>query len=80
MLTRALARELAPEVRVNAVSPGPILFPEGQDEASRLAVLRRTPLGRPGDTADIGGAVVYLASAPYVTGQILAVDGGRGLT
>ena len=81
MLTRALARELGPEVRVNGVSPGAILWPENEPgEAEKTAILQRTALGRLGEPADIASAVVYLAlDAPYVTGQILAVDGGRSL-
>jgi pteridine reductase len=81
MMTLALARELGPDVRVNGVSPGAILWPEsGADEATRNATLQRTALRRLGDPADIASAVAYLAlDAPYVTGQILAVDGGRTL-
>jgi len=82
VLTRALARALAPEVRVNAVSPGPILWPEGDEApgADRQEVLRHTPLERPGEPGDIAAAVLYLTrDAPYVTGQNLSVDGGRSL-
>jgi len=78
-LTRALARDLAPRVRVNAVAPGAILWPEqGQDEASKQAILAGTELKRLGTPHDIAGAVTFLAlDAPYVTGQVLCVDGGR---
>lgn len=77
-LTRALAVELAPKVRVNALSPGTVLFPPDYDEAQRKSVLRRVPLAREGEPDDIARAVVFLATqAPYVTGQVLAVDGGR---
>ena len=81
-LTRALALELAPEVRVNGVSPGAIEWPEdGQfppDE--REAIISHTLLQRVGSPADIAGAVRFLMlEAPYVTGQILAVDGGRSV-
>ncbi len=81
MMTRALARELGPAIRVNGVSPGAILWPENApDSAEKQEILRRTALGRIGDPADIASAVAYLAlDAPYVTGQILAVDGGRSL-
>lgn len=81
MMTLALARELGPELRVNGVSPGAILWPENEPGAAeKTAILQRTALGRLGDPADIASAVVYLAlDAPYVTGQILAVDGGRSL-
>jgi pteridine reductase len=80
-LTRALARELAPEVRVNGIAPGPVLWPEaGMDEAQQQEIISRTLLQRAGSPADIAAAVVFFATAaPYVTGQILAVDGGRSL-
>lgn len=79
-LTRALAVELAPQVRVNGVSPGPIAWPEdGQyAPAEREAIIADTLLQRQGSPQDIAGAVRFLLlDAPYVTGQILAVDGGR---
>ena len=79
-LTRALALELAPEVRVNGVSPGAIEWPEdGQfPPAERDAIVRHTLLGRTGSPADIARTVRFLlCEAPYVTGQILSVDGGR---
>jgi pteridine reductase len=83
MLTRSLARELAPDVRVNGVSPGVILWPESdepEDEERRQRQLQRIPLGSKGDPQDIAEAVLFLAErAPYITGQIIAVDGGRGL-
>lgn len=76
-LTRALARELAPLVRVNAISPGAILWTAEATPAEQAAILARTPLGRAGEPSDIAGAVEYLVNAPYVTGQVLSVDGGR---
>ncbi|MBN8477738.1 MAG: pteridine reductase [Burkholderiales bacterium] len=79
-LTRALARELAPEVRVNAVAPGPILWPDDEqfDEVSRQRIISHTPLKREGSPDDIARAVVFLlADAPYVTGETINVDGGR---
>ena len=83
MQTRALARDLAPGVRVNAVAPGSILWPEGEAANSKEAmaeILDRVPLKRQGSPEDIAGAVAFLAlDAPYVTGQVLAVDGGRTL-
>ncbi|TAN49605.1 MAG: pteridine reductase [Methylococcaceae bacterium] len=80
-LTHCLAKELAPEVRVNAVAPGAILWPErAMDEAEQAGILARIPLQRLGCPADIAKAVLFLAQdADYVTGQVLAVDGGRSL-
>jgi len=80
-LTRSLALELAPRVRVNGVSPGAIAWPDdGQfDPAERARILATTPLGRVGSPEDIAQAVHFLATAPYVTGQIIAVDGGRSI-
>lgn len=81
MLTRTLARELAPEVRVNAVAPGAILWPErGLDEMSKQRIVSRTPLKRAGEPDDIARAVLYLVrEANFVTGQMLLVDGGRSV-
>jgi pteridine reductase len=80
-LTRALAVELAPRVRVNGVAPGAIAWPEdGQfDPAERQRIVASTPLGRVGAPEDIAQAVHFLATAPYITGQIIAVDGGRSI-
>ncbi len=82
-LTRSLAVELAPEVRVNGISPGPILWPEEgewMDEASRQYIIGRTLLKRTGKPDDIARTVSFLvADAPYITGQIIAVDGGRSV-
>ena len=81
-LTKALARELAPEVRVNAVAPGPIAWPDDGsfDEVTRQRVISHTLLRRIGEPDDIARAVYYLiAEAPYVTGQTIAVDGGRSV-
>jgi len=81
MLTRSLAKDLAPEIRVNGVSPGAILWPEdGMTEATRQSILRQVPLARPGNPEDIAGCVLFLLrDAPYITGQIIAVDGGRSI-
>ena len=83
-LTRSLARELGPEVRVNGVAPGTILWPEDDnwsDEISRQRVINQTALKRIGDPDDIAKAVEFLVTAaPYVTGQVIAVDGGRSIT
>jgi pteridine reductase len=75
--TSALARELAPTVRVNAVAPGPILPPEGAGPGEVESVLRRTPLGRLGTPEEVAAAVEFLCRAGYVTGAVLPVDGGR---
>ncbi len=79
MLTQSLARELAPEVRVNGIAPGPVEFPEkGLSEEMKQAIIDKTLLKRRGSPEDIARAALFFASeAPYVTGQILAVDGGR---
>ncbi|WP_411913465.1 pteridine reductase [Wenzhouxiangella sp. AB-CW3] len=79
MQTRSLARELAPDIRVNAVAPGAILWPEhDQSPEAEAEILDRIPMQRPGRPEDIAGAVAFLAlDAPYITGQVLAVDGGR---
>jgi pteridine reductase len=80
-MTRVLALELAPKVRVNAVSPGAILWPEGGKDADAQAeLLARTPLGRTGTPQEIAEAVLWLLrDAHYCTGQTLHVDGGRML-
>jgi pteridine reductase len=80
-LTRSLALELAPKVRVNAVAPGAIAWPEdGQfAPAERERIVASTPLGRTGSPHDIAQAVHFFACAPFITGQILAVDGGRSI-
>jgi pteridine reductase len=82
-LTRALARELAPEVRVNAIAPGPVLWPEAAAELSaerQRDIIERTLLKRHGSPGDIARTVLFFATeAPYITGQILAVDGGRSV-
>ena len=80
-LTRSLALELGPKVRVNGVSPGAIAWPEdGQfDPAERARIVATTPLARVGSPEDIAQAVHFLACARFVTGQILAVDGGRSI-
>jgi NAD(P)-dependent dehydrogenase (short-subunit alcohol dehydrogenase family) len=79
MLTRCLARALAPEITVNAIAPGTISFP---GDAPELAedFIRRAPLHRTGTTQDIDDAVVFLAQSAFVTGQVIVVDGGRALT
>ena len=81
MLTRSLARELGPEVRVNGIAPGPILWPEGGiEESLKDEIVSRTLLKRSGSPEDLVRAALFFATAaPFVTGQILAVDGGRSV-
>jgi NAD(P)-dependent dehydrogenase (short-subunit alcohol dehydrogenase family) len=79
-LALALARNLAPTVRVNVIAPGPVLFPPDFPAASRRREIQRTLLKRAGDADDVVGAMRFLATADYVTGVILPVDGGRRLT
>jgi pteridine reductase len=80
MLTRSLARELGPHVRVNAVAPGPVMWPEEVDRALQEKITQRTALKRAGSAEDVARACLFFAtSAPYVTGQVLAVDGGRSI-
>jgi pteridine reductase len=81
MLTRSLAKDLGPSVRVNGVSPGAILWPdEGMSEQLRAAIIRQTALKRTGEPEDIAATVLFLVrDAPYITGQIIAVDGGRSV-
>ncbi|GAC1516687.1 MAG: pteridine reductase [Gemmatimonadaceae bacterium] len=76
-MTRALARVLAPHVRVNAVAPGPVLLPDDWRAAEADHLAQTTPLKRLGRPEDVAAAVIYLASADYVTGETLIVDGGR---
>jgi pteridine reductase len=79
MLTLSLARELGPTIRVNGIAPGPVLWPESAMDAARQQdIINRTALKRAGSPTDIAKAVIFmLRDAPYITGQILAVDGGR---
>ena len=81
MLTRALARELGPEVRVNGIAPGPVLWPEGDmEDELKQEIIDKTALKRHGTPQDIARTALFLArDAPYITGQIIAVDGGRSI-
>ena len=81
MMTLALARDLGPQIRVNGVAPGAILWPENDGTSKEQEnILKKTVMGRAGSPGDIASAVAYLGlDAPYVTGQVLAVDGGRSL-
>jgi pteridine reductase len=81
MLTRALARELGPEIRVNGIAPGPVLWPEGNiNEDLKREIIGKTALKRHGTAQDVARTALFLArDAPYITGQIIAVDGGRSI-
>ncbi|HEB86573.1 MAG TPA: pteridine reductase [Gammaproteobacteria bacterium] len=80
MMTRALACELGPEIRVNGVAPGAILWPENIDDITKQRIVSRTFLKRKGEPADIASAILYLIrDARYMSGQVLTIDGGRSL-
>jgi NAD(P)-dependent dehydrogenase (short-subunit alcohol dehydrogenase family) len=79
MLTRCLARALAPEITVNAIAPGTISFPQDSPDIAG-DFIRRAPLHRTGTPEDIDDAVVFLAQSAFITGQVIVVDGGRSLT
>jgi pteridine reductase len=81
MLTRSLARELGPDIRVNGIAPGPVLWPEEvMDETLKQEIIEKTALKRHGTPQDVARAALFLAKdAPYITGQIIAVDGGRSI-
>jgi len=81
MLTKSLARELGPAVRVNGIAPGPVMWPERDlDDALKAEIIAKTALKRSGSPEDIARAALFFAvDAPYVTGQVIAVDGGRSL-
>jgi pteridine reductase len=81
MLTRSLARDLAPEIRVNGVAPGAILWPDnGMTDSVKQNIIGKIPLARAGEPDDVARTVLFLVrDAPYVTGQIIAVDGGRSI-
>ncbi len=81
MLTHALARELGPDIRVNGIAPGPVLWPDAAlDDAIKAEIIAKTALKRHGTPRDIARTALFLAQdAPYITGQIIAVDGGRSI-
>lgn len=80
MLTRALARELGPAIRVNAVAPGAILWPDDLDELTKERIIHRTVLKRQGHPRDVARAVLFLIRhADYISGQVITVDGGRSI-
>ena len=83
MLTKTLAKELAPNIRVNGISPGSILWPQDESQLSdkeKMMILDRIALKRQGSPNDIAQAVLFLANAKYITGQVISIDGGRSLT
>jgi len=81
MLTRSLAKDLAPDIRVNGISPGAILWPEeGMPDGAKESIVKQIPLRRVGEPQDIARTAWFLIKdAPYITGQIIAVDGGRSV-
>jgi pteridine reductase len=81
MLTKSLARELGPHVRVNAIAPGPVMWPEdGMDSELKREIIEKTALKKPGHPDEVARAALFFAtSASYITGQVLAVDGGRSV-
>ncbi|CAC9586232.1 FolM Alternative dihydrofolate reductase 1 [uncultured Gammaproteobacteria bacterium] len=82
MMTQTLAKELAPEIRVCGVAPGSILWPENQaklNDEQKDKMLNKIPLNKQGSAEDIANTVLFLATSPYITGQIISVDGGRTL-
>tara|TARA_B100001057_G_scaffold92461_1_gene88735 strand:+ start:1270 stop:2001 length:732 start_codon:yes stop_codon:yes gene_type:complete len=80
-ITKSLAKELAPDIRVNAISPGAILWPEDEDlsEEQQKERLKKVPLGRIGNPKDISSVALFLSEAKYITGQVIKVDGGRSI-
>ena len=82
MLTKTLAKELAPNIRANGISPGSILWPQDKSQLSekeKMMILDRIPLNRQGSPNDIAQAVLFLANSKYITGQVINIDGGRSL-
>ena len=83
MMTKSLARELAPTIRVNAIAPGAILWPPEQSvvlkEQEKAAILAQIPMQQLGTPEDIAQTLLFLLQSPYITGQVIAVDGGRSL-
>lgn len=81
MLTKALAKDLAPDIRVNGISPGAFIWPEGISEAAKTQIVSRTLLKRQGRPSELASAVVFLIrDADYITGQVITIDGGQTLT
>jgi pteridine reductase len=78
-LTQVLALSLAPDIRVNAIAPGPVLRDEGNSPEKWLEIGQRLPLGRTGEAEDVAQAVVFLATQPYITGEVIRIDGGEHL-
>lgn len=81
MMIKSLACEFAPDIRVNGIAPGAIMWPEQAPSAvEKQAIMDRIPLNKIGTPQDIAATAIFLSSAPYITGQVIAVDGGRSLT
>jgi NAD(P)-dependent dehydrogenase (short-subunit alcohol dehydrogenase family) len=76
-VNRGLAKALAPDIQVNAIAPGPVLFPEDYTEEQKKSAVERTLLKRAGSAADVVNAVVFLIENDYITGDVMHVDGGR---
>jgi NAD(P)-dependent dehydrogenase (short-subunit alcohol dehydrogenase family) len=76
-LNRGMAKAYAPAIQVNAIAPGPVLFPENYTEKEKQSAIERTLLKRPGDPRDIVNAVIFLIENDYITGEVIRVDGGR---
>lgn len=79
-LTRSLALELAPDIRVNGIAPGAILWPESESVDHQKNILGKIPLARSGSAQDIAKATAFLMESPYITGHVLPIDGGRNIT
>lgn len=76
-LTRAMARHMAPHVRANAIAPGLVLAPDGMSEERRKAEIERIPVGRSGTPEDVVRTVLFLVASPFITGEVIVVDGGQ---
>ena len=78
-MTKALARDLAPKVRANAIAPGPVMLPAGMSPEEKEQAIEKTLLRREGSPQDVANAVVFFAQNDYINGLVLAVDGGRSI-
>ena len=80
IITKSCAKELSPDIRVNAIAPGAILWPEQEENMEKESTLKTIPLGRIGDAKDIASAAFFITQSEYMTGQVIKVDGGRSLS